>query len=227
MPLEDLEKELYSQEEPRPEINLKKEGGKPFVRPAPLAGSKVPGPTEEEKIVEKEPFLLAMTRKFSRNLLIFLIIGVVILTGVVGWLFWHSPGPEEIVFKISGPTEPVMIGVPFELKAEISNNSNSALKTSKIIINLPEGVAELGHTPEEQATISRYLGDVSSSEISEQTFSLVALSGERTVKEFKAIFIFTTPGLGAEFERGAKFEVNFTEPALYLDIRTPQKVISG
>ena len=223
MPLEDLEKELYGQKRPQPKLERKE--AKPSGEPASLDESKLSESREE--LIEEESSFFSIVRKFSRGLLIFLVIGVVILAGIVAWLFWHSPSSEEIIFKISGPTESIMIGVPFELKVELTNNSNTDLRLGKLILNLPEGVAELGHTPEEQATISRYLGEINSGGFSEQTFSLVALSGERVKKEFKAVLTYTTPGLGAEFERQTKTEVNITEPAIYLDIRTPQKVISG
>ncbi len=124
------------------------------------------------------------------------------------------------------PPPKVLIGVPFDLKVGVSNKAPNTLANVRLALKLPSGVAFVG-SPESKDAESRDLSVLTGGSATQQTFKLIALSGENTFKKISASTAFTAGAFNSRFERGADKNITVSGHALALDISAPQKVLNG
>jgi hypothetical protein len=120
----------------------------------------------------------------------------------------------------------ILTGAPFEVVVSVGNNSNSLLKETRVLVELPEKFVFVG-TGTGLNRETRELGNLGVGSLTKETFSVLALGGENTIKNIKALVSYAPTAASSRFEKtaSARFEVGV--PAARLDISTPQKVFSG
>lgn len=143
-----------------------------------------------------------------------------------GFFIYQYLGSRGLTVKITGPEE-VNIGVPFELTVGFNNQSKNILKNAHLSLNLPEGAVILGVTVD-QRVFTKELGDIGLGSLSQESYHLLIISDENTLKRFTASIAYESPGIGrAQFEVRAELDVRVKEPGVSLDLSLPDQVLSG
>lgn len=154
------------------------------------------------------------------------IVALVVIFIGGGFFIYQYWGSRGLTVKITGPEE-VNIGVPFELIVGFDNQSKNILKNARLSLTLPDGVVNL-RTPEEQRISSKELGDIGLGSLSQESYRLLIISGENTLKRFTASIVYGNPDIGrAQFEVRTDFDVRAKEPGVSLDLSLPDQVLSG
>lgn len=164
-----------------------------------------------------------MLMKWFFWLIIIVLVAVFIGSGFFIYQYWGSQG---LTVKIAGPEE-MNIGVPFELTVGFDNQSKNILKNARLNLNLPEGAVILG-APADQRVFTKELGDIGLGSLSQESYHLLIISGENTLKRFTASIVYKNPGIGrAQFVVRAELDVRVKEPGVSLDLSLPDQVLSG
>lgn len=120
----------------------------------------------------------------------------------------------------------VLVGAPFEIAVNISNDSRNVLKSARLSLTLPAGIAFVDE-PEENNSAHKEIGNVGAGGLAQEKFRLLVLSGENTIKTIQASVIYSPTSLGSKFEQEAELDLAVGGFGLPLDIVTPTKVFSG
>lgn len=155
----------------------------------------------------------------SLKYLIFILIAV-IAAGI--YYIYDKYADRNLSLDISVP-ESAAIGAPFEAKAEFSNHSGNVLKDVKLTINLPEGLVFAGQD-ESKNIESKELGDIGEGSLISETYRLIALKDENTVKRIKVSISYTPSSLVAHFEKKAEAEVAVKGSGILINLTGPEKV---
>ncbi len=159
---------------------------------------------------------------------VFLTIAVLValsLVGVGAFLLLQSGNIKGLSLNLVAPQE-VKVGVPFDLRVEIGNDSNNILKEAELTIELPAGIAFVG-SPEEKNFDTKQLGTLGAGSVADETFTLIAVKGENSVAEVKATVSYLPANLGSRFEKHGNASVAITSSAINLDFTLPEKVFAG
>ena len=68
-----------------------------------------------------------------------LAIVLILLIGLAGFFWFQSRSNQGLDLQINAPDE-VLIGVPFDLEINVTNDSGGILKDSKLSLAIPEDV---------------------------------------------------------------------------------------
>jgi len=163
---------------------------------------------------------------FSFLKLTIFLFGLTLIGGAATAYFYLSTSRtvEGASLIIDGPDE-VLLGVPFEVRLNIANESPSALSGARIELFLPDGIQAIGAL--DQAIIAKELENLDAGAVTQETFQLVPLKGEKSTKELRGLFSYATAGVTSRFVQEARFVINVGEAALRLDVMSPNKVLSG
>ena len=124
------------------------------------------------------------------------------------------------------PPPKVLVGVPFEVKVGVANTSSNSFKNVNLALRLPKEFAFVGQAPS-QGSDSRDIASLDQGGSAEQTFTLIALSGENTFKKVAASATYNAGSFKSPFTKGAENNVVVGGNGVLVDIATPQKVFNG
>lgn len=158
---------------------------------------------------------------------IILIFAAIIMLG--GGLIWYASYQSKLArgleIEISGPDK-VLIGVPFDVKINLSNASQKSLEDVQLSVNLPGDLAFLG-SPASKNVDFKGVGTLGIGGISQQTFRLIALGGENSFKKIVASGTYLSGSLSSRFQKEVFIDLAVGGYGITLDIATPQKIFSG
>jgi hypothetical protein len=163
---------------------------------------------------------------FSKKVIIpFLIFLGVVLIGTSISFWSRSRIGQQLDIEIRGPQQ-VFLGVPFDIDVSVVNKSRSILEDSRLTITLPEGAVFVGDKEEKTSDFAQ-LGSIGSGGVLDQSFTIMFLRGENTIRRLTASLGYSPSTIGARFEKEAEFDISVGKSALSLDIVAPQKILSG
>ncbi|PIT92819.1 MAG: hypothetical protein COU08_00345 [Candidatus Harrisonbacteria bacterium CG10_big_fil_rev_8_21_14_0_10_42_17] len=160
--------------------------------------------------------------------LIFGIVGFFILLAVVvtGYVLLHNeettPGLDII---IEAPTR-VLIGTPFDVTVKVLNNSRNILTDASVSVELPEAMIFVSDAIEKRRE-SFELGNLGVQSLSQETFTVLALEDENTLKEIKTTVSYTPASLNTRFEKEETALIEIGESGIQVDITIPKKIFNG
>ncbi len=191
--------------------------------------NKRPSPWQEDTALEEssdplnEPDDKPSTMKTVAKTLI-----VVSLLSVAGfgyyYFFLRIAGPN-VGLEFSKPDQ-ILVGQPFSLAVSFSNYSDQILKSAKLSVLLPDGIAFLNGTPA-QRVMEQNVGDIGPGSLNQQTFTLIAIKGGQTLARVEARLGYQTAGSSAEFQGHSEVDLPIGQPAVTLNFDVPQNVFSG
>ncbi len=163
---------------------------------------------------------------FKKFITYFFVIAILLAVAIFGIFYYlKSQNAKNLDVSLVLPDK-VQIGIPFEATVSISNNSGSVLNGVDLTINLPEGIAFSGKTPDRLFS-NKILGNLGSGSLIDENFKFIALSGENTVKEINAKVSYVPEGLNSRFEKGAVKDLVINPSVLAIDLIIPEKVYQG
>ncbi|MDD5547875.1 MAG: hypothetical protein PHN74_03235 [Candidatus Pacebacteria bacterium] len=134
-------------------------------------------------------------------------------------------GTKNLDLNLGAPNE-IMIGVPFDLTVEISNQSGAALKEAKLTVDLPDGAAFVGSS-EGNLRKNKDLGTVGEGSLTSEIYQIIFLKGEGSAQKIKVSVAYTTASLAAHFEESDEKEISVKGPGVSVELAGPEKVFSG
>lgn len=143
-----------------------------------------------------------------------IVIGLIVLLG-------GSSGPG-LQIDLQAP-ENALLGVPFDLKVGVSNRSDNVFQQARLSLELPEGLAFVGQ-PIKKIVEYKDLGNIGSGGLVQESFRLLAVSGENSIKRVKASVEYLPIAFGARFIKEETLDIAIGGSGLSLDIVAPAKV---
>ncbi|OGZ53225.1 MAG: hypothetical protein A3B25_02665 [Candidatus Ryanbacteria bacterium RIFCSPLOWO2_01_FULL_48_26] len=197
----------------------------PWTAPASPKLQRGESPTERPGFMGKKPG----TRRSSDGIIIGLIFVALIAGGFSLYTFFIHPSAPENNSKISleflKPNQ-ILIGEPFAVSVSISNYSDTVLKNAKLSLFLPDGIYFVGQS-DGQRVSEQVVGDIGPGSINQQTFNLLALSGDATRRlEAKLVYSFSQTS-AAQYESPAFLDLLINQPAVSINLGIPQSVFNG
>ncbi len=162
---------------------------------------------------------------FRRPLVIGVFAFFLLLSGVLVFLWYQSHTAQGLTLGLIVP-ERVLIGVPFDLKVTLSNDSSNVLNDARLKLFLPDGVIFAGES-EDKRLRAKPLGNLGAGSSSEETISLLALDGENTLQAVRATVDYLPTSLGGRFERTEKAAFTIFGQSVAVDMTPPKKIFSG
>jgi len=158
----------------------------------------------------------------------FWILIVVVLAGS-GFLYYfinEYSKSKDLSFDVKAPNR-VMIAKPFEISINLENKSVNTLKHAKILISLPDGVISLDNRNSDMQTYEDSIGDLKPNAVLNKKYKFVILKDEQSIKKFDIKFSYVPQNLNTRFEKNESIEISADQPAVTLNLTTPQKVFNG
>lgn len=159
----------------------------------------------------------------SKILKILILILLVIIAGSIFYIYRTSS--RNLNLSLKTPDE-VLIGVPFDLRVEFSNQFGAVLKGVFLMVNLPEGAVFVG-SGEDKLLKKKDLGDIGEGSLISETYQVVFLRGRDSVKELRATVNYLPSKLGTRFEITEKTEVTVRDAGVAVEVVGPESVLSG
>ncbi len=91
---------------------------------------------------------------------------------------------------------------------------------------MPPDLVFVGSAPDKNLD-SKNLGNLGDGSLTQESFQLLALGGDSTVKEIKATVTYVPGSLGSRFEKSANVNFSVVGQSVNFDLSMPQKVFSG
>ena len=230
MGLKDLEKELYSTEGPEErELRYKKLDR---LRESAATRTKGPAPSDSAwKDQEENTQAMPKKAKFQKAPFLFQkLFGFLALLAVAGLIYIgysymsNGNGAAGVAVSVEGPQE-ILVGVPFEIRAHITNGSRNVLTGSALEIALPEEVRAV-ESPDSNV-VTHPVKDILPGASVDETVRLVALRGQKSSKELTVSLQYSISGVQSRFSQDARFIANIGESGLRLDTVYPNKALAG
>ncbi len=245
MPLEDIEKELYKQKPPlikearQSAPTQKEEAGESFKRDWELSRMKAYGAKKPFRQTFFGKFFLKFAggifqsfkklgqyQRYGRWVFGGLIGAALILLAVSGFYLYGYFTAKDINFSVEAPKE-AMLGAPFDLKIQIDNQSENAIRKVRLSISLPEDILAPAQDQTKQGLVTQELGDLDKAGSLQRKIPLVIFGKERNIKRFRVTLSYVPSGLEGRVEKAKVMEILAKEPAIKVDIITPQKVLNN
>lgn len=162
----------------------------------------------------------------SRNTL-YVTLGSVLGLGfiVIGFLAYQTRSSRGLEIDIA-PPDKISIGVPFDLRVGVSNTSSDVLENLRLSVSLPSGLAFVG-SPASKNIDFRDMDNLGSGGLSQQTFKLIALDGENTIKQITASAAYVSGSISSRFQKSASKDIAIGSYGLSLNIAAPQSIFNG
>lgn len=156
----------------------------------------------------------------------FLVVLAVALLAGGGYYLFKQASQPNVGVEFSKPSR-VFLGEPFEVVVSFSNFSDKVLKSAKLSIALPDGIALVG-VAQSQRIREQALGDLGPGSVNQEKMSLIATDGSQTLKRLEATLTYAVSEESrAQFEAKGDVDIPIGEPAVSLNFMTPQNVVSG
>lgn len=167
---------------------------------------------------------------FHRHGLLFFTLGIFLLIGFAGFIYYLllPPSTPNIVISFSEPAF-VMVGQPFPLAVTVSNKSKSVLQNANLNISLPNGLSFVGQDSH-QRIATESVGTLSSQTINPpQTVQVIATENPGTAQTIGAALTYQTAATAAtQFENSANTSIIIgSQSALTLSYNAPSSIFSG
>ncbi len=164
-------------------------------------------------------------RLFQSKLPIVITILIALAAVAAGFYAWSvfSSGGINIEASVEGEK---IIGEPFDLKVNFSNNSRNILDEAKITLKIPLGISPVNGDLA-QRIIERKVGSVDVGGVHQEIFKVMAIPLEENMREFSIVLSYVPGGISARFEKTEKFSVEINSPQIELSLKAPEKVFSG
>lgn len=146
------------------------------------------------------------------------------VVALVIFLFFASRNGRDVAVEVTTP-DTVLSGVPFDMRVNISNNSNVILKDTQIIVNLPAEFVFVGSKRE--VFKKQVIGDVEPGKILSEVFKIIPMSQPNTIKQLATAVSYQPGSFSSRFEKDIGREVVVGEPGAVLDIIPPTKVFGS
>ncbi|PIR88758.1 MAG: hypothetical protein COU09_00475 [Candidatus Harrisonbacteria bacterium CG10_big_fil_rev_8_21_14_0_10_44_23] len=151
-----------------------------------------------------------------------LIVLIVIAAGIIGFFWYQTYSAKGVQLSLSTPSD-VRVGVPFEIKTTVSNDSQAILEEINLSITLPEGLVFMG-TNAGKTIARKDIGSLGEGSVTNESFTVLAIEGEESVKKVEAVLSYVPGSLGAALEQRVDRNIVITELGVQIDFETPQKV---
>lgn len=151
-----------------------------------------------------------------------ILLGISLISAFYIWRFQAASG-LDLTLDVPGQ---IMSGVPFDVKVNFSNNSGSLLNDARLTVTLPDGVAFYG-SPAEKTIETKQLGNIGQGSLIQESFSIVVIAPEQSVRSIRVAIGYSPASLGAKFEKVAHADVLITSSGVILEVSAPEKVTSG
>lgn len=162
---------------------------------------------------------------FKAVFITFAVIAIAALGGAGAFFWYQGSVARGLTIRLEVPDE-VSSGVPFTLDVGVSNDSRSVLQEVELMVELPEDVVFVGSDPGKTAT-TKAIGNLGSGGLIQESFRIMALGGEESIKEILVTVGYLPTALGSRFERGESASFAIVGPGLRLDFSAPEEVFSG
>ncbi len=167
-----------------------------------------------------------MNPKSSRGPLWFGIALVVIVIGIVGWIYFlRPPGSLNLTVQLSTNPTNIFVGDPFTLSVLVTNDSGSKMQSSSIALVLPQDVVSADSPNARVITLP--IGTVDTTGVSHQDFHLVIVNPQNTVEHFTAKVLYSVSGSSAQLENDGTLDLPVGQPAVGITMQAPASVFSG
>ncbi len=152
------------------------------------------------------------------------VVGVVLVLAIIVFLLNFGRSSDEVEINISAPRD-IYRGVPFEVGVQIKNDSGDVLKNA--VLNLSETAGLINLDNEENRNVFiETVGDLGSGTLNKTTYKFLAIEGDMPDRKITASLTYFLGG-GTRFEAKEIYEVQIKEPAIKLEIKKPEKILSG
>lgn len=208
----------------------------------------VPDAAVFEKKVPLEEFPVAAVKDDSRNSrpnffqkMLSLVSGVLVFASFLSvaaaayFFLWHRAAPRDVVFEIEAPKKSYY-GAPFDVSVKVSNVSNEKMYDAAVWLELPPDFQVVGADGSvldfDKARNEIKLGDLDKGTVQRRVFRVLstALEGD-SEKDDKKTAIVGKLSYGvnknSNFEISDEAEVSFEGPAVQLEVKSDDKVVSG
>ncbi len=150
----------------------------------------------------------------------------VLLIIIAGSIFYiYQIDKRNLGLALAAPQE-ALIGVPFDLKVNFSNQTGTVLKNVFLTVDLPDGAVFAGND-EERRLEKKNLGDIGEGSLISETYRVVFLRGGETNQKLKANISYLPANLGASFEANGETEVAVKDSGVSVQLVGPDSVLSG
>lgn len=150
----------------------------------------------------------------------------VLLAIIAFSLFYvYQVSKRSLAMELRAPEE-VLIGVPFDLRVEISNRSGNILKGAVLALALPEGSVFVGGA-EDKLIVKKDLGDIGEGSLVSETYQIVFLKGRDSQQKIQATVSYLPGNLGSRFESSEETEVMVRESGVTVELVGPPSVLNS
>jgi len=151
---------------------------------------------------------------------------VVIVLGVVAWIYFLQPSQAlNLGIQLTSNPTTGLVGAPFDVSVSLANNANSAMQNASIALVLPQGIISVNSPA--QSVITQSIGNLNAGGVSHQDFQLVAIGGTNSVLHITAKITYSTTGSSAQFESDGSLDLPIGGPAVSVNLSAPSQVFSG
>lgn len=150
----------------------------------------------------------------------------VLVIALGGVFLYTNMSARGVILEISPPSEPILAGVPFELEVRLVNDSQSALKSARVALGLPKGLAlfEDAH----KVNVVSDVGEVNVGGGAKAVFTLIALPAEGDdAHTLSASATYTLESLSADFTKRAEKKLEVAERNVDLELQAPETASAG
>jgi len=158
----------------------------------------------------------------NKKLILAIVLGGLVVLGVSAYLIFRWQSNRGLGIEITLP-EKVLVGVPFEAKIKVSNSSLTVFNDARLELKLPVDVVFVGSKIDKNLE-SRNLGNLGRGSLTEQTYNLMAIRGENTLKDLEASVAYQ---LGSRFVKKETARLVVDRTGFEITLEMPQKIFSG
>jgi hypothetical protein len=142
-----------------------------------------------------------------------------------GVYFYVAEDGGGVGIEVSAPESP-LVGIPFTAKISISNEERVVLGDAKVSLILPEGMAFVGRSPNQNIE-TKSLGRIGVGGVIQEDFELIATNGENTIKRITVSASYTPEGVSSNFEERKEADIAFGTAGIALNLILPEVALPG
>ncbi len=150
---------------------------------------------------------------------------ILLIVIAISAIYIYQSSRRGLILDLNTPGE-ISIGVPFDLKVEFSNQSETILKNVSLSVNLPAGAAFVGQG-ENKTVINKELGNIGKGSLVSETYQVIFLKGQDSAQKIRAVIDYSPSSLGARFEKIKEVEVVVRGGGIAIEMVGPESVFSG
>ncbi len=188
-------------------------------------------PEESPAGPESSPQTAPLRTQVHRSKLLLVLGGTAVLLILAGsafayyYFFLQKPLPNVNVNTTL--QDMVLVGETFPVEITYSNNSDQPLRNAALDVAFPEGISLAAGDPSQRFS-EFLLGDVAPGGYGKQDFNLIVTDGAQSVKKLDINLRYSvTNDTGSQFRSESYADVNVGDPAVTVNLATPQGIMTG